>query len=107
MCIRDSYYGAWDAVREGLRAGQFVLWEPEIFVGFPFLAQPQQNTFYPPNWINLLVPTRAGVTWLMVFHVWLAGFGLYLFARRMGARRLPALLGGLGFACLLYTSRCV
>ncbi len=92
------YYGAWDAVREGLRAGQFVLWEPEIFVGFPFLAQPQQNTFYPPNWINLLVPTRAGVTWLMVFHVWLAGFGLYLFARRMGARRLPALLGGLGFA---------
>ena len=92
------YYGAWDAVREGLRAGQLVLWEPEIFVGFPFLAQPQQNTFYLPNWINLLVPTRVGVTWLMVFHVWLAGFGLYLFARRMGARRLPALLGGLGFA---------
>jgi hypothetical protein len=92
------YYGAWDTVREGLRAGQLVLWEPEIFVGFPFLAQPQQNTFYPPNWINLLVPTRVGVTWLMVFHVWLAGFGLYLFARRMGARRLPALLGGLGFA---------
>ena len=92
------YYGAWDAVREGLRAGRLALWEPGIFGGFPFLAQPQQNTFYPPNWINLLLPTRVGVTWLMVFHVWLAGFGLFLYARRMGARWLPALLGGLGFA---------
>ena len=92
------YHGAWDTVREGLRAGRLTLWEPGIFGGFPFLAQPQQNTFYPPNWINVLLPTRVGVTWLMVFHVWLAGFGLYLFARRMGARRLPAVLGGLGFA---------
>ena len=92
------YYRAWDTAREGLRAGQLTLWEPGIFGGFPFLAQPQQNTFYPPNWINVLLPTRVGVTWLMVFHVWLAGFGLYLFARQMGARRLPAVLGGLGFA---------
>ena len=92
------YHGAWDTVREGLRAGRLTLWEPGIFGGFPFLAQPQQNTFYPPNWINVLLPTRVGVTWLMAFHVWLAGFGLYLFARRMGARRLPAVLGGLGFA---------
>ena len=92
------YFGAWDIVREGLRAGRLTLWEPGIFGGFPFLAQPQQNTFYPPNWINLLLPTRVGVTWLMVFHVWLAGFGLYLFARQMGARRLPAVLGGVGFA---------
>ena len=92
------YYRAWDTARDGLRAGQITLWEPGIFGGFPFLAQPQQNTFYPPNWINLLLPTRVGVTWLMAFHVWLAGFGLYLFARQMGARRLPAVLGGLGFA---------
>lgn len=92
------YHGAWDTVREGLRAGRLTLWEPGIFGGVPFLAQPQQNTFYPPNWINVLLPTRVGVTWLMVFHVWLAGFGLFLFARQMGARRLPAVLGGLGFA---------
>ena len=83
------YYRAWDTAREGLRAGQLTLWEPGIFGGFPFLAQPQQNTFYPPNWINVLLPTRVGVTWLMLFHVWLAGFGLYLFARRRwrGGRR--------------------
>ena len=92
------YYPAWDTVREGLRAGRITLWEAEIFAGFPFLAQPQQNTFYPPNWINILLPTRAGVTLLMVFHVWLAALGMYVFTRRMRARRLPAVLAGLGFA---------
>lgn len=92
------YYPAWDTVREGLRAGRVTLWEAEIFAGFPFLAQPQQNTFYPPNWINVLLPTRVGVTVLMIFHVWLAALGMYVFTRRLRARRLPAVLAGLGFA---------
>ncbi|HQF69970.1 MAG TPA: hypothetical protein PLH39_01685, partial [Promineifilum sp.] len=92
------YYPAWNTVREGLRAGHITFWEAEIFAGFPFLAQPQQNTFYPPNWINVLLPTRVGVTLLMVFHVWLAALGMYVFTRRLGARRLPAVLAGLGFA---------
>ena len=92
------YYHAWDTVRDGLRQGRLVLWEPGIFGGFPFLAQPQQNTFYPPNWVNLVVPTRVGVALHMVFHVWLAGFGMYLYTRVMGGRRLPGVLAGLGFA---------
>ena len=92
------YHPAWDAVREALRAGRLILWEPAVFTGYPYQAQPQQNTFYPPNWINVLLPTRVGITWLMVFHVWLAGVGMYVFARRMGARRLPAVLAGVGFA---------
>ncbi len=96
--MASYYYPAWDTVREGLRAGRVTLWEAEIFAGFPFLAQPQQNTFYPPNWINILLPTRVGVTLLMVFHVWLAALGMYIFTRQMGAQRLPAVLAGLGFA---------
>ncbi len=92
------YYPAWNTVRQALRAGHIVTWEAEIFAGFPFLAQPQQNTFYPPNWINILLPLRAGVTLLMVFHVWLASLGMVIFTRRLGARRGPALLAGLGFA---------
>lgn len=92
------YYVYWEAVREALRQGRLPLWEPTIFGGFPFLAQPQQNTFYPPNWINLVMPVRVGVSLYMVFHVWLAGFGMFLFARYMGGRNLPSALAGVGFA---------
>ncbi len=93
-----NYYIYWNVVREALRAGRLPLWEPNIFGGFPFLAQPQQNTFYPPNWINLLVPVRVGVSLYMVFHVWLAAMGMYVFARVMGGRQLPSILAGIGFA---------
>src|SRR5690606_34938873 len=93
-----NYYIYWEVVREALRQGRLPLWEPAIFGGFPFLAQPQQNTFYPPNWINIIVPVRIGVSLYMVFHVWLAGFGMFLFARYMGGRNLPSVLAGVGFA---------
>ncbi len=93
-----NYYIYWETVREALRGGRLHLWEPDIFGGFPFLAQPQQSTFYPVNWINLLVPVRVGVTLYTLFHVWLAAFGMYWFARQMGSRWLPATLAGLGFA---------
>lgn len=93
-----NYYIYWEVVRESLRSGRLPLWEPNIFGGFPFLAQPQQNTFYPPNWINLIAPVRIGVSLYMVFHVWLAAFGMYLFTRSMGGRRLPSVLAGIGFA---------
>lgn len=93
-----NYYIYWQVVREALRSGSLPLWEPDIFGGFPFLAQPQQSTFYPVNWINLLVPVRVGVSLYTLFHVWLAGFGMYLFARYMGGRRLPSVLAGIGFS---------
>ncbi len=93
-----NYYIYWETVREALHTGQLHLWEPNIFGGFPFLAQPQQSTFYPPNWVNLVVPVRVGVTLYTLFHVWLAAFGMFLFARFMGGRWLPAVLAGLGFA---------
>lgn len=92
------YYVYWEAVREALLSGRLPLWEPDTFGGFPFLAQPQQNTFYPVNWINLIVPLRIGVSLYMVFHVWLAGFGMYVFGRIMGGRWLPSVLAGIGFA---------
>lgn len=92
------YYVYWEHVRDTLLSGHLPLWEPDTFGGFPFLAQPQQNTFYPPNWINLIVPVRVGVSLYMVAHVWLAAFGMFLFARRMGGRWLPSVLAGLSFA---------
>ena len=57
-------------------------------MGSPSWLNPN-SCLYPVNWINLLVPVRVGVTLPTLFHVWLAGFGMYLFSRYMGGRRLP------------------
>jgi hypothetical protein len=92
------YYPYYDAVRSALLAGRLPVWEPNLFGGYPFMAQPQTSVFYPPSWINLLVPTTVGVSWYMIFHIWLAGAGMVLFVRFMGARWIPALLAGVGFA---------
>ncbi|MEZ4516946.1 MAG: hypothetical protein R3C44_08950 [Chloroflexota bacterium] len=92
------YYPYYDAVRTALREGRLPVWEPNLFGGYPFMAQPQQSTFYPPSWINLIVPTNVGVSWYMIFHIWLSGVGMYLFVRFMGAKWLPSMLAAVGFA---------
>lgn len=93
-----NYYIYWQHVRDTILSGRLPFWEPRLFGGFPFMAQPQQNTFYPVNWINLLVPVRIGVTFHMLIHVWLAAFGMYAYVRFMGGRWLPAVLAGIGFS---------
>ena len=32
-----------------IRSGQVPLWNPYLFLGVPFLANPQTAVFYPPN----------------------------------------------------------
>lgn len=95
---RGLFYVLYNAMRTAIRAGRLPLWEPAIFNGFPLYADPQVNTFYPPAWLMVLLPTTIGISWYMVLHVWLAGLGMYAFVRFMGARRLPALLAGVVFA---------
>lgn len=93
-----NYVIYWQHVRDSILSGRLPFWEPRLFGGFPFMAQPQQNTFYPVNWINLVVPVRTGVTLHMIFHVWLAAFGMFSYVRYMGGRWLPSVLAGIGFA---------
>lgn len=96
--MRGYYYVLHQAVREALRQGELPLWNPYLFNGFPLLADPQANTFYPPAWLTVVLPVRIGVSWYMLFHIWLAGLGMYAFVRYLGSHRLPALLAGIAFA---------
>jgi hypothetical protein len=92
------YYPYYEAVRTAVRAGHLPVWEPDLFGGYPFMAQPQQNAFYPPAWINFIVPTTIGVSWYVAFHIWIMGLGMVALVRALGGRWLPALLAGIGFA---------
>jgi hypothetical protein len=81
-----------------LRAGQMPLWNPYLFLGVPFLANPQAAVLYPLHWpLSWLRPEQA-LIWSALLHVWLAAGFTYTFARRsLRLSRLAAWLAGLVF----------
>ncbi len=96
--MRGIYYAFASTVRETVHAGELPLWSPYLFNGFPLMAEPQANIFYPPAWLALVLPVNMAMSLYMVFHIWWAGLGMYAFSRGLGARRLPSLLAALTFA---------
>ena len=82
-----------------LLAGRIPLWDPDLFLGAPFLANPQTAVLYPPSWLFVLGPVQAVYSAQLVLHGFLAAFFTYLLARRaFDALPLAAVLGGLAFA---------
>jgi Bacterial membrane protein YfhO len=84
---------------DALRAGRLPLWDPLLFMGAPFLANPQTAVLYPPSWLFVLGPVHVVYTLQLVLHVFLGGWFMYLFAAHgLGARRPAAAVGGLAYA---------
>ena len=96
--MRGYYYPYYELVRETVRSGRLPFWEPTLFNGYPFMAQPQQNTFYFPLWPGFILPMNVGISLYMLFHIWLAGMGMFLLVRFLNGRWLPALLSAVAFA---------
>lgn len=84
-----------------LRAGEWPLWNPHVYSGYPQFADPQAATFYPPQLILALAAGSAFSLDTMALsaalHFWLAGSFTFLFLRRQSLGVLPALLGGAAF----------
>ncbi len=77
------FYPYWHAAQEALRAGRLPLWNGDIFMGAPLLANSQMGFFYPPNWplwLGLEVPYAVSAT--IVLHVFIAGLGTAVLARQ-------------------------
>lgn len=97
-----TYFAPYWAYRMAeLRAGHLPLWNPYLFLGVPFLANPQAAVLYPLHWpLSWLEPARA-LVWSALVHIWLAAGFTYTFARRSlhvgrPAAWLTAILFGLG-----------
>ncbi len=82
-----------------LLSGQIPLWNPDLFLGVPFLANPQTAVLYPLSWLFVLGPVHAIYTVQLVVHGFLAAIFTYLLARRsFGVLPLAAAVGGLAYA---------
>src|SRR5947209_9841266 len=84
---------------QALLAGRIPLWDPDLFLGVPFLANPQTAVLYPPWWLFLLGPVQVVYTAQLVLHAFLAAVFTYLLARHaFGVLPLAAVVGGLAYA---------
>ena len=96
------FYPYWQAAADALSVGRIPLWNPDLFMGAPFVANSQVGFFYPLNWpFWLLLLTPYAVSGSILLHLLIAGIGTYLAGRRQltlgrSAAFLAALLFALG-----------
>jgi hypothetical protein len=94
----------WNYAWESLRSGSLPLWNSQLGMGAPLIANYQSALFYPPNWLNFglaaagSLPLLAwGQALLVALHLAWAGLGMILLARRLGLGVLAQTISGLAF----------
>jgi hypothetical protein len=81
-----------------VRSGRFPLWNPYLFGGIPFFADPQTRVIYPVSVLLAAVdPTRA-LGYDVAIHMLVAMIGMYLFLRAVKAGQAGAMLGAFAYA---------
>jgi hypothetical protein len=81
-----------------IREGTFPAWNPHVFAGIPFFANPQTMILSPfsvPLWV---LPLHYAVGVTAALTLWAAAFGTFLLVRELGLRFLPGLLAGAVYA---------
>ena len=75
------FYPMYEYASARLRSGELPLWDPYLFMGAPFLANPQTGALYPLHWplIWLPAPTMASAA-LLVHYLLMLTF-VYLLLR--------------------------
>ncbi|MDE0630188.1 MAG: YfhO family protein [Caldilineaceae bacterium] len=100
--ILHYFYPYRDYAAAALRAGRIPFWNPYIFMGAPFLANPQAAALYPLHWPLSWLPVTRQLYWSGAIHAWILALGGCALMRRWGAGWLAAVgtgvvLAGSGF----------
>lgn len=96
------------AFRAVVSGGELPLWNRFFSAGQPFAANPQNEVFYPLNWLVLLLDYFFAFHLQILLHVWLSLIGMYALARSIGmqsaAAFFTALSWGLGGVTMSYVN---
>ncbi len=92
------FYPYRDYAAAALREGQLPLWNPYIFSGVPFLANPQSAVLYPLHWPLSWLPVTKQIYVSAALHAWILGLGGYVLLRRWRFGWTPALVAGIVLA---------
>jgi hypothetical protein len=93
------FYPLRSYLAESFAQGRVPLWNPYLFAGTPYLANPQTAVFYPGSWLFALVDVPHAYAVNFVGHLAIAAVGFYAFGRlSLGLGRVASVLGGAAFA---------
>ncbi|HZB97780.1 MAG TPA: hypothetical protein VE219_04200, partial [Candidatus Sulfotelmatobacter sp.] len=94
-----TQYGPWlKLTRDALLHFRLPLWNPYSSSGAPLLANGQSGVFSPFTLVVLPFHTATALTVGMFVKMWVAGIGMALFVRQLGARPVAATFAGVVFA---------
>ena len=77
--------------------GRIPLWNPQVFAGSPFFANPQSALLFPLNWVALIVPVAWAFALIAILKVAAIGLAMYWFLRVRALHPLAALMGAISF----------
>src|SRR6185436_17122144 len=77
--------------------GRIPLWNPHVFAGSPFFANPQSALLFPLNWVALIVPVAWAFALIAILKVAAIGLAMYWFLRVRALHPLAALMGAISF----------
>lgn len=80
-----------------LREGHLPLWNPYNGAGVPLLANYQSALLYPASWVGLVLPVGSALSITAVLHLFLAGWGMWMFTGRVGLSALGRGVSALAF----------
>lgn len=76
--IHHQYYFYRQFFNEWIGKGIFPWWNPYLFGGEPFIANPIVNIWYPPNWLFSALPLNIAYSWHFALHLFWAMLGMFV-----------------------------
>lgn len=80
---------------EALQDGRLPQWNPTLLGGLPVTPNGFVNAYYPPTWLTAVLAPFDAYNIFVLLHLVFGAVGVFVLARMLGARPLPAWVGGL------------
>ncbi len=97
--MTNSAFPARAHLSHSLKEGRFPLWMPEVYSGYPFLADCVNGACFPPNLLLYgLLPLLPAHNLSILLPLVVAGLGIFAYARKCGSGQMGALLAMLAFS---------
>lgn len=91
------YVATMQYATERLHAGELPLWNPHEQFGQPVARDGRSALSYPATLLHLLLPPAHVWHVIAILHLWLAGCGAWMLARRYGLEPVPRLMSGVAY----------